>query len=265
MTKSISESNTNLNSQTSLQAISQAIEKLRAFSEMDVRENWRCFSGDMSVAEVFASDFSNWETRKLNAKGHVAWEKGKKVLWLAQKLVIPQDLQGYPLAGLCLRLALVWWADSAQIYINGSLVGQGDLFDFSQRVLLTESVNPGDEFTVALRLVSPGHDNGALVGSKCVYETFGNQENKKNQENNLYPGFVASELAIVQRYCQAFAPDELDVVADLVKEVVEEINRRVAEDAEEEKRREKYIFINKSLANLQNNLQSKIYNNNIPR
>ncbi|MDY6897863.1 MAG: alpha-mannosidase, partial [Cyanobacteriota bacterium] len=85
-------------------------------------------------------------------------------------------------------------------------------------------------------------------------------ENKKNQENNIYPGFVASELAIVQRYCQAFAPDELDVVAGLVKEVVEGINRRVAEDAEEEKRREKYIFINKSLANLQNNLQSKIYN-----
>ncbi|MEO0839509.1 MAG: alpha-mannosidase [Cyanobacteria bacterium J06643_5] len=249
MTKSISESNTNLNSQTSLQTISQTIDKLRAFSEMDVREDWRCFLGDISVAEVFASDFSNWETRELNEKGHIAWEKGKKVLWLAQKLTVPQDLQGYPVAGLCLRLALVWWADSAQIYINGSKEGEGDLFDFSQRVLLTESVNPGEEFTVALRLVSPGHDNGALVSSKCVYETVGNQENKVN---NIYPGFVASELAIVQRYYQAFAPDELDVIADLVKEVTERINRRVAENTEEEKEEE----FNKLLTNLQNNLQS---------
>ncbi|BAY84124.1 glycosyl hydrolase 38 protein [Calothrix parasitica NIES-267] len=247
MTKSISESNTNINSQTSLQTISQTIEKLRAFSEMDVREYWRCFLGDMSVAEVFASDFSGWETRELNAKGHIAWEKGKKVLWLAQKLIVPPDLQGYPLAGLCLRLALVWWADSAQIYINGSRQGEGDLFDFSQRVLLTESVNPGDEFTVALRLVSPGHDNGALVSSKCVYETVGNKENKIN---NLYPGFVASELAIVQLYCQAFAPEQLDAIA-------EEINRRVAQSAEEE-REERKLVINKSLTDLQNNLQSKI-------
>jgi alpha-mannosidase len=247
MTNSISESNTNINSQT----ISQAIEKLRAFSEMDVREHWRCFLGDMSVASVFLSDFSDWETRELNAKGHIAWEKGKKVLWLAQKLIVPPDLQGYPLEGLCLRLALVWWADSAQVYINGSLVGEGDLFDVSQRVLLTESVIPGVEFTVALRLVSPGHDNGALVGSKCVYEAVG------NSNSNIDPGFVASELAIVQRYCEAFAPDELDVVAGLVKEVVEEINRRVAEGAEQEKKREEF---NKSLANLQNHLKSIIHN-----
>ena len=176
MTNPISESNTNL--------ISQTIEKLRAFSEVDVRSSWRCFSGNMSVAEVFASDFSRWDTTELNAKGHIAWEKGKKVLWLAQKLVVPQDLQGYPLAGLCLRLALVWWADSAQIYINGSREGEGDLFDFSQRVLLTQSVIPGEEFTVALRLVSPGHDNGALVSSKCVYETVGNK-GSNNKENNI--------------------------------------------------------------------------------
>ncbi|MEM6399490.1 MAG: alpha-mannosidase, partial [Cyanobacteria bacterium P01_D01_bin.116] len=255
MTKSISDSNTNVNS-TSLQTILQTIEKLRAFSEMDVRQDWRCFSGDMSVTEVFASDFSGWETKELNAKGHIAWEKGKNVLWLAQKLIVPAYLQGYPIQGLCLRLALVWWADSAQIYINGSLVGEGDLFDFSQRVLLTKSVNPGDEFTVAVRLVSPGHDNGALVSSKCVYEAVGNQ-GSNNKENNIYPGFVASELAIVQRYCEAFAPDELDMVAGLVKEVIEVINRRVAEDPEEEKEEKKFV-INKSLTDLQNNLQSKI-------
>ncbi len=241
MSKPISGSDTSLH----LQTISQTIEKLVALTTVDVRDYWRCFSGDMSVAEVFASDFSGWDTTQLNAKGHIAWEKGKKVLWFAQKLVVPQNNIGYPLEGLCLRLALVWWADSAQIYINGSLVGEGDLFDFSQRVLLTQSVVPGGEFTVALRLVSPGHDNGALVASKCVYETV---------ENNIYPGFVASELAIVRRYCEAFAPDELDLVAGLVKEVEEKINHRSVEGSEKEWKEE----LNKSLTNLQNNLQSQI-------
>ncbi|MGD1911671.1 MAG: alpha-mannosidase, partial [Rivularia sp. (in: cyanobacteria)] len=239
MTNPISESNTNL--------ISQTIEKLRAFSEIDVRSSWRCFSGDMSVAEVFASDFSRWDTTQLNAKGHIAWEKGCCVLWLAQKLVIPEDLQGYPLEGLCLRLALVWWADSAQIYINGYLVGNGDLFDFSQRVLLTQSATLGEEFTVALRLVSPAHDNGALVSSRCLYEAGGNQ---------IYPGFVATELAIAQRYCEAFATPELDLVAGLVKEVAEEIDFLDVEEAQKDIKQ----AIDKSLVYLQDNLQSKIQN-----
>lgn len=57
-----------------------------------------------------------WQPVQLNAKEHIAWTGGKKVLWLVQRLVVPQDLQGYPLAGLSLRLALIWWADSAEIY-----------------------------------------------------------------------------------------------------------------------------------------------------
>ncbi len=249
MTNPIPESNTNLNSQTNSQTILQTVEKLRAFSEMDVREHWRCFSGDILVSEVFASDFSGWDATELNAKGHIAWQKGKNVLWLAQKLIVPSDLQGYPVTGLCLRLALVWWADSAQVYINGSMVAEGDLFDFSQRVLLTPRVIPGEEFIIALRLVSPGHDNGAIVSSKCIYEAVGNR-------NNIYPGFVASELAIAHRYCEAFAPDKLDLVAGLVKEVAEVINLLGAEGAEEDKKE-----FDKSLISLCEKLtQSKIQN-----
>jgi len=247
MTNSISESNKHFSSQTNSQTISQAVEKLRAFSIVDVRSNWRCFSGDILVSEVFAADFSSWDSTELNPKGHIAWQKGKNVLWLAQKIIVPQDLQGYPVTGLCLRLALVWWADCAQVYINGSLVAEGDLFDFSQRVLLTDEVIPGEEFTVALRLLSPEHDNGALVSSGCVYEAV---------ENNVDPGFVASELAIALRYCEAFAPDNLNVIAGLVQELVGEINRRGAEYAEEEAKER----VNECLANLRDNLQSKISN-----
>jgi len=52
-------------------------------------------------------------------------------------------------------------------------------------------VTSGEEITVTLRLVSPSHDDGALV--RCyAYESTSNAR--------LDPGFVADELAVLQRY-----------------------------------------------------------------
>jgi len=82
------------------------------------------------------------------------------------------------------------WAEAAQIFVNGVAVQEGDLFDCSTRVLLSPSVTSGEEITVTLRLVSPSHDDGALV--RCyVYESTSNAR--------LDPGFVADELAVLQR------------------------------------------------------------------
>ncbi|MER3590120.1 MAG: hypothetical protein C4322_22040, partial [Mastigocladus sp. ERB_26_1] len=79
--------------------------------------DWRCFAGDLAVTDVSTSSLSEWASVQINARENIAWAGGQKVLWLAQKLVIPQDLQGYALQGLSLRLALVWWANSAKIYV----------------------------------------------------------------------------------------------------------------------------------------------------
>ncbi|MEH2045376.1 alpha-mannosidase [Nostoc sp.] len=216
MTPTVSQSQTKL--------ISQAIEQLRSFSQVNLQSRWLYQESDLVITDVVAADLSHWQPVQLNAKEHIAWTGGKKVLWLAQRLVVPQDLHGYPLAGLSLRLALVWWADSAEIYVNGELVLVGDLFDCSPRVLLSQGVTPGEEFTVALRLVSPGHCDGALVRSLLVYESY--------VDNNPDPGFVADELAVVQLYLEKFAPEKLDVLAAMVGEIT---NRRGAEDTEEEK------------------------------
>jgi alpha-mannosidase len=142
-----------------------------------------------------------------NDRGHVAWVKGRKVLWLGQRIVVPHNLQGYYLQGLTLRLGLTWWAENAQIYVNGKLVQEGDLFDAVTRILLSASVNIQDAIEVAIRLVSPGHDNGALVRSLCFYE-------RPNQSlNPPEPSFVADELAVLQDYLTTFAPDKLASVA----------------------------------------------------
>ncbi|MDZ8109515.1 MAG: alpha-mannosidase [Nostoc sp. DedQUE12a] len=213
MTPIISESQLNL--------ISQAIEQLRSFSQVNLQSTWLYRESDEMITDVTAANLSDWQPVNLNAKEHIAWTGGKKVLWLGQKLVVPQDLRGYPLAGLSLRLALAWWADAAEIYVNGELALEGDLFDSSPRVLLSRKVTPGEEFIVALRLVSPGHCDGALVRSLLIYES--------NDDDNPDPGFVADELAVLQLYLQKFAPEKLNVLVEAVEEVT---NRRGAEDAE---------------------------------
>ncbi|MEG4498384.1 alpha-mannosidase [Microcoleus sp. F10-C6] len=167
--------------------ISATVEKLRRLSQVEVQSGWRYCDSDSAVSSV---NICNSPVAELNSKGHIAWLSGKQVLYLGQQFVIPDNLHGYPVVGLRLLLSLTWWAEDAQIFVNGELVGRGDLFDFADRVLLSSSANPGDEFLVILRLVSPGHDKGALVRSICLYEAA--------DSSCFDPGFVAAELEILQ-------------------------------------------------------------------
>jgi len=242
-------------SQSQTKSISQAIEQLRSFCQVNLQSTWLYQESDLIITDVVAADLSHWQPVQLNAKEHIAWTGGKKVLWLVQRLVVPQDLQGYLLAGLSLRLALFWWADSAEIYVNGELVLEGDLFDCSPRVLLSRGVTPGEELIVALRLVSPGHCDGALVRSLLVYES--------TVDNNPDPGFVADELAVVQLFLEKFAPERLDVLAAMVGEVT---NRRGAEDTEKEELVKSFLSLRQNLIQsdilaplLKGDLKSKIF------
>ncbi|MBD2603505.1 alpha-mannosidase [Scytonema hofmannii FACHB-248] len=216
--------------------ILEAIELLRSCCQVNVQSTWLYKKADLAVSDITLSELSFWTPVDLNEKGHVAWTGGRKVLWLAQKLIVPENLHSFPLAGLCLRLALTWWADSAKVYVNGKLALEGDLFDCSPRVLLSDGVTPGEEFIVAVRLTSPGHCDGGLMRSLLVYES----------NNGLDPGFLADELAVLLCFLERFAPDKLDVLAKIT-------NRRDAEDAEEELER-------RLLAMRQNLVESKIEN-----
>ncbi|MBD1808080.1 alpha-mannosidase [Microcoleus sp. FACHB-SPT15] len=214
--------------------INDAIERLRFLTQVDVQNGWRCCAQDLSVTVATQSqDWNDWSIAELNPKEYIVWSVGRQVMWLSQRLVIPQDLQGYPLPGLALRLVLTWWAESAQIFVNGQLVQEGDLFDSSARVLLSSAVVPGDEIEVALRLVSPGHDIGALMRSIVVYEA----------TEDIDPGFVANELAVLQKYVEAFEPAQLNTLA----EAIAEINWELVSQKEE---------FTRSLSRLRQNLQS---------
>ncbi|MEM9487253.1 MAG: alpha-mannosidase, partial [Cyanobacteria bacterium P01_F01_bin.116] len=74
---------------------------------------------------------------------------------------------------------------------------------------LSESVTPGQDFSVVLRLESPKHDAGALVRSHLIYEA-------PNHPVSPEPGFVADELQILQYYLNAFNLDRLTAVDALI-------------------------------------------------
>ncbi len=179
--------------------IAQSITQLRQLTQRDLLDRWHGCLGEQST---HPHDWHTWDTLPLNAKRHVAWSKGYQVLWLAQRICVPDTLSGYPLSGLTLRLRLGWWAEEAQIFVNGTLVQTGDLFECSVRLLLSQSVCPGDEFVVTIRLVSPGHDDGALVSSICLYE--------RSHSPHFDPSFVADELELLAYSLTTISPDRLN-------------------------------------------------------
>nr|WP_293122200.1 alpha-mannosidase [Moorena sp. SIO4G3] len=194
-----------------IDGINDAIAKLRALTQANVQQGWRYCNGDIPYpVATQPQTWENWSIAQRNEKDYITWSAGRQVIWLSQRFLVPQDLQRYPLSGLGLRLVLTWWAESAQIFVNGQLLQEGDLFDSSTRMLLNSTVVPGEEFAVALRLVSPGHDIGGLMRSQILYEA---------TNDDIDPGFVADELTVLQKYSASFEPEQLGTLAKAVAEI----------------------------------------------
>ncbi len=216
---------------TPVDTLSEAIARLRSLTQCSLQAGWRYWDEDLPIAQATQPDtWHDWAIAPLNEKDHIAWTKGKYVRWLGQVITVPHDLAGYPLEGLTLRFAVTWWANKAELFVNGELVQEGDIFDCVTRVLLSEAVTPGDQFAIAIRLLSPGHDDGALVRSVCHYESpaprnrvssslEGELAALSEQKPNFLtvePSFIADELDILRLYLQTFAPEKLDFLNEAV-------------------------------------------------
>ncbi|MEM9163875.1 MAG: alpha-mannosidase, partial [Cyanobacteria bacterium P01_F01_bin.4] len=195
--------------------MTQAIQRLRQCSQCDIQSTWRWYQEDCPEEMVFQTDTPHsWLAAPLNDRRHIAWPRGEEVLWLYQSVTVPATLHGYPLQGLTLRIALAWWAEEAQVFVDGQLVQVGDLFDFFTRICLSPAVTVGDTFNIAIRLISPGHDDGALVRSHLVYEvpiemTLPSPE----------PSFVADELEVLEQYVKVLAPEKLGEIEAVLREI----------------------------------------------
>jgi alpha-mannosidase len=172
-----------------VEKITNFLDRLRKLVTLDIQDKWLENNSDSSLC--------------LNEKRYIIFPKGRETIWLIQKIIIPEHLEHYSLSGFGVRLVLTWWAEDAKIFINNELVQEGDLFDSSARILITDRAIPKTEYLVKICLVSPNHDIGALMKSSLVYE----QNNYR-----IDPGFVADELTILLKYLSRFASDKLAIL-----------------------------------------------------
>ncbi|MCG9891909.1 MAG: alpha-mannosidase [Thermosynechococcaceae cyanobacterium MS004] len=197
--------------------IEKAIARLRQLTQQDRQALWRVSLGNGEAAsQCDPSQWDAWPLATLNERQHIAWPAGQQVLWLGQVITLPDALVDYPLAGSTARLSLTWWAEQAQVYVNGQLVQEGDLFDTSARILLAEALEPGKTLAIAIRLVSPAHDAGALVRSRLLCE-FLPRETSSLQR--IDPGMLADELEVLLTYVGAFRPEDLDAMAQAAQAI----------------------------------------------
>ena len=64
--------------------ISEVVDQLRQLTQQDVQTGWR--SSLTNPAQV--SDLLEQPLCELNAKHHIAWSKGREVIWLYQQFVL---------------------------------------------------------------------------------------------------------------------------------------------------------------------------------
>ena len=191
--------------------ISSTISRLRSLSQQDVQGSWHRGPENISNPSLplQETDWQNWPLSPINDRHHIAWQRGKVSLWLHQRFTWPKTLNGYPLAGYSAKLALRWWAEQAELYVNGELVHTGDIFDCWTRLKLTDHVIPGQTVGITLKLLSPGHDDGALVNSTLIFES--------NDSSEPEPSFVADEVAVLEIYTTKFAPEHLPLISTAVE------------------------------------------------
>jgi alpha-mannosidase len=187
--------------QTFVSTLLTRLDRVRSLSQVDVKSAWRMGDGNLDVNTALAADTGAWVVPSFNDKGYLTWERGRRAMWLGQTLTIPTQIYGYPVADSICRLGLVWWAEDAQIFVNGRLVQAGDLFDSTTRILLTDRAVPGASFDLRLRLVSPGHDVGAVMRSLVIYESADSQFPE--------PAWLADELATMIQKIGRSHPERL--------------------------------------------------------
>ncbi len=184
--------------------IQETIDKLRSLTHVECINNWRFCRKNLANLPTI-NEIENWAIAPINDKNYIVWQAGPQFNWLAQQFILSSHLNGYSIANLSLRLCLTWWAENAQVFVNGKLVQEGDLFDSSARVLLTDKAIPNDNILVAIRLISPGHDIGGLMKSHLVYES-----------DKIDPGFFANELEILTKYLREFEPEKLPIIESII-------------------------------------------------
>ncbi len=141
------------------------IETFSAEREMDLLPHLRRQDGQLGLHHPWgARHRPDWE-----ARGLLIWPRGGQTVTLSHQLQCPARWQQRGNRGRA-RLALRWWAEAAELRCNGAVVHRGDLFDAACRWELPSSFWQGELLTLELELMSPRHDDGALLLARVERE-----------------------------------------------------------------------------------------------
>ncbi|TYQ25950.1 alpha-mannosidase [Pseudanabaena sp. UWO311] len=178
-------------------SLTKVIEQLKSRSRLSILDNWQRENKQ-----------GTWETlptvsSKQN-KPMVSFLQCEEDIHLRQAWQVPDSYAGLSIIGSTIRLNLIWWVDICEVWINGSKVQEGDLFDQKCRILLTDYAEPHEEFILEIKLNSPKHDIGALQLSELIFEYL---------RQPCDPDQLAIELEILQTYIPIFTRHQVDLLA----------------------------------------------------
>jgi len=151
-------------------AVRSWIETFQGQSRLDLRPLWRSLSPDGGEDLALLDPWGAAHRPDWHARGLVIWPRGGRWQRLRLELRCPPVWQRQQQGDRLARLALRWWADAAELRVNGELVHQGDLFDTACRWPLPADWWQGAPLELELRLRSPLHDDGALITSAVEQE-----------------------------------------------------------------------------------------------
>ena len=154
------------------------IETFRSRSCWDLQAAWLGQQPDGALGQAQGHPWGAAHRPDWQARGLIIWPRGGQWHYLRLALPCPEPWQALRAEGRLLpcgggivaRLTLRWWADQAELWVDGQRVHAGDLFDTSCRWRLPESWWQGQPLALELRLRSPLHDDGALISSAVVLE-----------------------------------------------------------------------------------------------
>jgi alpha-mannosidase len=180
-----------------VKSLTEVIDQLKMRSRLSILGNWQR-----------ENEQGAWETlptvsSKQN-KPMVSFLRCEEDIHLRQAWQVPDSYAGLSIIGSTIRLNLIWWVDICEVWINGSKVQEGDLFDQKCRILLTDYAEPHEKFILGIKLNSPKHDIGALQLSELIFEY---------SRQPCDPDQLAIELEILQTYIPIFTRHQVDLQA----------------------------------------------------
>jgi alpha-mannosidase len=139
-------------------------------SPLDLQPHWRMTGRDGRPAGALEDPWGGRHRPDWTARGLIVWPRGG--LWRSLRLICdcPTGWRALGAGAARARLVLRWWADRAELRVDGEGVLEGDLFDTACRWPLPERWWAGESLALELRLRSPLHDDGALILSRVELE-----------------------------------------------------------------------------------------------